>query len=137
MLKTIKRETSKGESLVNITDQVRAAVKESGVQEGICVLYAPHTTAALTINSGMDPKTAQDVIEHIHHMVPTRADFHHTFDTPADAAGHIKGVIIGISLTVIVTHGQPLLGSSQSIFFFEFDGPRSRQVHLRIMADEG
>lgn len=136
MLTKIEFQTNKGESLVNITDKIRAAVKASGVKEGICVLYVPHTTGALMINSGMDPNTAIDVIEEIHRIVPTRADFHHIFDTPADASGHIKAVLVGGSQTVIVTGGDVLLGSSQSIFFFEFDGPRNRQVYLRIMKDE-
>jgi secondary thiamine-phosphate synthase enzyme len=136
MLTKIAVETQKGESLVNITAQVRDAVRSSGVKEGLCVLYVPHTTGALVINSGMDPRTAQDVIEEIHRLVPTRADFHHIFDTPTDAAGHIKAVIIGGSQSLIVTGGELLLGSSQSIFFFEFDGPRKRQVIARIMKDE-
>lgn len=136
MLTKIDIQTSKGESLVNITAQVRAAVKDSGVQEGLCVLYVPHTTGGLVINSGMDPNTAKDVIEEIHRLVPTRADFHHIFDTPADASGHIKAVLVGGSQALIVTGGNVLLGSSQSIFFFEFDGPRNRQVILRIMKDQ-
>ncbi len=136
MLTKIAIQTNKGESLVNITDKVRAAVKDSGVKEGICVLYVPHTTAALAINSGMDANTAVDVIEEIHRLVPTRADFHHIYDTPADASGHIKAVLVGGSQTVIVTEGNVLLGSSQSIFFYEFDGPRNRQICLRIMRDE-
>jgi len=137
MLAKISVETQKGESLVNITAQVREAVRASGVQEGLCVLYVPHTTGGLVINSGMDPLTAQDVIEEMHRLVPTRADFHHIFDTPTDAAGHIKSVLVGGSQTVIVTGGEVLLGSSQSIFFFEFDGPRKRQVIARIIKDEG
>ena len=136
MLTKIELQTNKGESLVNITAKVRAAVQESGVQEGICVLYVPHTTGALMINSGMDPNTARDVLEEIHRLVPTRADFHHIFDTPADASGHIKAILVGGSQTVIVTGGNLLLGSSQSIFFYEFDGPRKRQVSLRIMKDQ-
>lgn len=136
MLTKISIETQKGESLVNITDAVREAVRNSGVQEGLCVLYVPHTTGGLVINSGMDPRTTQDVIEDIHRLVPTRADFHHIFDTPTDAAGHIKAVLVGGSQTVIVSGGEVLLGSSQSIFFFEFDGPRKRQVIARIMRDQ-
>jgi secondary thiamine-phosphate synthase enzyme len=136
MLTKIDIQTNKGESLVNITAQVRAAVKDSGVQEGLCVLYVPHTTGGLVINSGMDPNTAKDVIEEIHRLVPTRADFHHIFDTPADASGHIKAVLVGGSQALIVTGGNVLLGSSQSIFFFEFDGPRNRQVIVRIMKDQ-
>lgn len=136
MLKKIEIETKKGESLVNISAQVREAVAASGVQEGICVLYCHHTTGGLVINSGMDPNTARDVIEELHRIVPTRADFHHIYDTPADASGHIKAVLVGGSQTVPVSGGKLLLGSSQSIFFYEFDGPRNRQVLMRIMKDE-
>jgi secondary thiamine-phosphate synthase enzyme len=128
-------QTGPGDDLVNITAEVKAAVQESGVQEGICVLIAPHTTAALTVNSGMDANTVKDVLAEMRRLVPTRVDFHHIFDTPADAAGHIKAVLIGGSQTLIVTNGELLLGHSQSIFFYEFDGPRSRQVVIRVLAD--
>jgi secondary thiamine-phosphate synthase enzyme len=135
MIKKISVQTEPGEGLVNITEAVRAAVQESQIQEGICVLFVPHTTAALTVNSGMDANTVKDVVAEMRRLVPTRVDFHHIFDTPADAAGHIKAVMIGGSQTLLVTNGELLLGHSQSIFFFEFDGPRSRQVVVRVMAD--
>jgi thiamine phosphate synthase YjbQ (UPF0047 family) len=67
--------------------------------------------------------------------VPTRVDFHHTYDTPADASGHVKASVVGGDLSLIVTGGDLLLGGSQSVMFFEFDGPRTRQVLVRIMAD--
>jgi secondary thiamine-phosphate synthase enzyme len=135
MLKTITLQTGPGESLVNFTEQLRQVVRESGVQEGICVAYVPHTTAALAVNSAMDPKTPLDIVDEMHRLVPTRVDFHHTYDTPADAAGHVKASIIGGDLSLIVTGGDLLLGGSQSVMFFEFDGPRKRQVIVRVMAD--
>ena len=81
MLKTISIETESGESLVNITDKLRVAVSESGVKEGICVVFVPHTTAALTVNSAMDPMTPLDIVDEVHRIVPTRVDFHHIYDT--------------------------------------------------------
>jgi len=136
MLKTIALQTELGESLVNITDNLRVAVKESGVKEGVCVVYVPHTTAALTVNSGIDPKTAMDIVDEVHRLVPTRVDFHHTYDTPADASGHVKASLIGGDISLIVTEGDLLLGGSQSVLFFEFDGPRTRKVVVRIMSDD-
>lgn len=135
MLKTIALQTESGESMVNITEELRVVVQESGVKEGVCVVYVPHTTAALTVNSGIDPKTAMDIVGEVHRLVPTRVDFHHTYDTPADASGHVKASLVGGDVTLIITEGELLLGGSQSVLFFEFDGPRSRKVVVRIMAD--
>lgn len=136
MLKKIDLQTPPAESLIDLTFQVRAIVTESGVQEGICVLYNPHSTAGLTINSGLDPKTGEDIISEIHRLVPTRVDFKHTYDTPSDAAGHIKSVLVGNSLSLIITQGELILGGSQSLLFFDFDGPRRREVWVRVLAEQ-
>jgi len=80
--------------------------------------------------------TPEDIVDEIHRLVPTRVDFKHIYDTPADAAGHIKSVLIGNSLTLIIKGGKALLGGSQSIQFFEFDGPRERSVYLQILSDK-
>ncbi len=135
MLKTITIQTSSGESLTNVTTHVKDAVRESGVKEGICVVYVPHTTAGLLINSAMDKNTAVDIIEDLHRLVPTRVDFHHVYDTPADASGHIKASLVGGSQSLIVTGGELLLGDSQSVLFFEFDGPRKRQLLVRVVSE--
>jgi secondary thiamine-phosphate synthase enzyme len=135
MLTKIKLQTPPKESLINITQQVQEAVRASGVQEGICVLMAAHSTAALTLNSAWDSATATDILNDIRRLVPTRVDFNHIYDTPADAAGHIKSTLLGAGLTLIVTKGEALLGGSQFVFFCEFDGPRQREVNLRIMED--
>jgi secondary thiamine-phosphate synthase enzyme len=135
MLTTIELHTPSGESMTDITGRVRAAVGESGVVEGLCIVFVPHTTAGLTLNSGVDLKTAADIVSEMRRIVPTRVDFQHTYDTPADAAGHIKTTLVGSSASLIVSKGQLLLGGSQSIFFFEFDGPRSRQILLRLVHD--
>lgn len=134
MLMTINLPTPAGDALIDITEQVRAAVAESGVQDGLCALFVPHTTAAITINSALDPLTPLDIIDDLKRLVPKRVDFHHQYDTPADAAGHIKAALIGHSVTLIIDGGQLVLGGSQSILFYEFDGPRKRQVKVKILA---
>ena len=135
MLTRIDIETPAGESLIDITSQVTQVFANDSIQEGIAVIFVPHSTAALTLNSGIDPNTAQDIIDDFRRLVPIRLDFHHIYDTPADAAGHVKSVLVGNSLTLIVSKGKLLLGSSQNILFFEFDGPRRRQVWIRTIAD--
>jgi secondary thiamine-phosphate synthase enzyme len=135
MLKSIAIQTPSGESITNVTEQVKAVVRESGVQEGICVVYTPHTTGGLSINSALDPNTAKDLVEELHRLVPTRVDFNHIYDTPADASGHIKSTLVGVSQSLIVTGGELLLGGSQFVMFFEFDGPRQRQVLVRVLSE--
>ena len=135
MLTKIKIQTPAKESLINITEQVKEAVRVSGVQEGMCVLVIPHTTAAITLNSALDAATANDIINDIRRLIPTRVDFNHIYDTPADAAGHIKSTLIGASVTLIVAKGELLLGGSQFVLFYEFDGPRQREINIRIMED--
>ncbi len=134
MLNQIQLQTENGETLIDVTAQVRAAITASGVQDGLCVLFVPHTTAAITVNSALDPATPTDIVEELQRLVPKRVDFHHQYDTPADAAGHVKAALIGHSLTLIVAGGKPLLGGSQSILFCEFDGPRGRKVAVKVIA---
>jgi secondary thiamine-phosphate synthase enzyme len=132
-LKTIIIQTPPKESLLDITGQVNDLVQASGIKKGICVVFVPHTTAGLTINSYIDPATKQDISNEIRRLVPTRVDFEHTYDTPADAAGHIKSTLVGVSLTLIVTEGQLQLGGSQGLLFCEFDGPRTRKINVRVV----
>jgi len=127
--------TEVSECLINITEKIQRAVGDSNIKEGVCVIFVPHTTAGITINSGMDKLTLKDIVDETHRLVPTRVDFHHTYDTPADAAGHIKSVLIGNSLSLIVKNGEIVIGGSQSVLFFEFDGPRKRRVLIRILGD--
>jgi secondary thiamine-phosphate synthase enzyme len=133
MFSEIKLNTPRGDALVDVTAQVKALVAESGVQEGLCVLFVPHTTAAITLNSALDPATATDIIADVRRLVPTRVDFVHQYDTPADAAGHIKAALVGHSVTLIIAGGKLTLGSSQFVLFYEFDGPRARRVQVKIL----
>ena len=133
MYQTVTIETGLGDSLTDITDRVRSAVKESGVQSGVCYLVVPHTTAAVTINSGLDPATPRDIVDDVRRLVPTRTDFHHIVDTPSDAAAHVKASLIGNSETVLIEDGDLVFGHSQSLLFFDFDGPRQRRVMVKII----
>ena len=133
MFETVSLQTGIGDSLTDITEQVRSIVKGSGVQSGICHLVVPHTTAAITINSGLDPATIQDIVTDVRRLVPTRTDFHHIVDTPSDAAAHIKASLVGNSETVLIEGGDLVFGHSQSLLFFDFDGPRQRRVMVKII----
>ena len=134
MFTQIDIQTEERQSLVLVTDQVQAAIATSGVPAGIGLLYCPHTTAAITVNSYLDPNTAADLHDEIDRLVPTRTNFKHIFDTPADASGHIKASLIGNHLPLIIEDGQAVLGHSQGIFLWEYDGPRTRQLYLKILA---
>ncbi len=133
MLKYLNVQTPRGDALIDITDGVRQIVQESGISEGLCAVIIPHTTAAVTINSGLDPATPNDIIADINRLVPKRVDFQHQYDTPADAAGHIKAALIGHSILLSISAGDLLLGGSQSILFYEFDGPRARKVQVNLI----
>lgn len=134
MLNTLTLETPAGDAMVDITRHVKDAVAESGVDAGLCAIIVPHTTAGITVNSNMDPTTPEDVVAELKRLVPTRVDFAHQYDTPADAAGHIKATLVGNSLTLPIVDGELLVGWSQAILFYEFDGPRSRTVQVKIIA---
>ena len=134
MLKTLTLETPAGDALVDITGQVKDAVAESGVDAGLCAIVVPHTTAGITLNSALDPDTASDIVAELRRLVPTRVDFVHQYDTPADAAAHIKASLVGNSITLAIADGELSIGWSQFIMFYEFDGPRRREVQVKIIA---
>ncbi len=119
--------------LFDITDEVNGAVAASGVAEGIAVVATPHTTAGITVVSYHDPLGLEDVHDEICRLVPTRIDFKHQYDTPQDAAAHIKTAIVGTSLSSIVEGGKLCLGSSQKVYFWEFDGPRARTFMVQVI----
>lgn len=124
---------TKWRDVYDISAQVKQFVGESGIQEGLCVITIPHTTAALTITSFWDPNGFEDLQDEICRLVPTRIDFKHQHDTPQDAAGHVKSSLLGSSMTLIVHEGKVLLGHSQGIYFLEFDGPRKREFSVKVM----
>lgn len=132
-LKKITLKTSKIQEWINLLDEVKEFVAESGVQEGVCLVYNPHTTAGLFINSYMDPNTPEDIMFEWNRLIPTRFDFFHQFDTPTDAAGHVKSVLMGSTCSLIIHEGELVVGHSQGIVFAEFDGPRDRHVFIKIL----
>lgn len=117
----------------DITVEVTAAVEASNVISGTCLIFVPHTTAGLSITSFHDARGFEDIHDEIDRLVPTRIDFKHQWDTPQDAAGHVKSVLIGVSLPLIIADGKPQLGHSQGVYFNEFDGPRNRQFFVKCV----
>jgi secondary thiamine-phosphate synthase enzyme len=117
---------------INITGEVQKVVAASGVREGICVVFALHTTAAITINENADPDVPHDVNFALNMISPDRREFRHS---EGNSAAHTKTSLVGPSLTLIVTGGRLLLGTWQGIWFSEFDGPRTRKVYVRVMGE--
>ncbi|GAG64178.1 unnamed protein product [marine sediment metagenome] len=122
--------TTKDMEFVNITSQVQKIIDESDVENGVCYLYVPHTTAAITINEGADPAVVKDIIEQLNKTVPKSGRYHHL---EGNAHAHIKASILGSSQTVIIKNKKLALGTWQSIFFCEFDGPRNRRIYIQIL----
>jgi secondary thiamine-phosphate synthase enzyme len=116
--------------LVDITADVGRRVAQSAVREGLCILYVPHTTAAVTINESADPSVQADILMVLNRIVPWQADYRHT---EGNSPAHIKATLVGASQTIAIENGALVLGTWQGIFFCEFDGPRQRKVHLRIL----
>ena len=117
---------------INITGEVQKAVAASGVREGICVVFVPHTTAAVTVNENADPDVPRDVDLALRMISPDRREFRHG---EGNSAAHVKTSLVGPSLTIIVTEGRLLLGTWQGIWFNEYDGPRTLKVHVRVMGE--
>jgi secondary thiamine-phosphate synthase enzyme len=115
--------------LVKLDAQVGKAIEESGVKDGVCSIYVPHTTAGVTINEGADPAVGEDLLARLEQLVPRNAPYAHA---EGNADSHIKASLVGSSATVLIEGGRPVLGTWQSIFFCEFDGPRPRRVVVRV-----
>jgi len=131
-MKTFTVKTAKREQLVDITAEVMEIISKSRVNSGICVLYVPHTTAAITINENADPSVRVDIEETLSKLVPYGKGYRHL---EGNADSHIKSTLVAPSITLIVENGRPVLGTWQGIFFCEFDGPRTRKVHVKIISD--
>lgn len=127
--------TEKSSELVIITDKVKEYVKKSGIKDGLCIIYSPHTTAGVTVSTLSDPLGEKDILNEFDRIVPTRATFEHTLDTPADAAGHIKIILSGNRAMFPVKNNELVMGHSQYILFFEFDGPRDREVLVQVLGE--
>lgn len=115
---------------IEVTGNVRDLVRESGVRNGLCVVYCPHTTAGITINENADPDVVRDLIFALEKTYPDRAEFRHS---EGNSAAHLKASVIGSSATIIMRDGRLLLGTWQGVYFCEFDGPRTRRFYIEIL----
>ncbi len=127
---TLNVRTDRHEQMKDITAQVRSAVKESGVQDGVCVIFTLHTTAAVTINENADPDVVRDLNMELDRIVPWEDGYHHL---EGNSAAHLKSSLVGASETVIIENGRLMLGTWQGIYFCEYDGPRQRRVLVKIL----
>jgi secondary thiamine-phosphate synthase enzyme len=124
-----KVKTETREAFYEITLEVQRAVDRSGVSEGICHIYVPHTTAAVLIQEAHDPAVARDIVTHLRRLIPREAGFEHQED---NADSHIKATAVGNTVPVFVEQGKLCLGTWQGVFFCEFDGPRTREVWVKV-----
>jgi len=129
-MNTIRVDTGKREEFVDITSEVQNAVSESGVKDGVCIVFNPHTTAGLTINENADPDVVSDIIKHLRKVVPEDAGFAHS---EGNSDAHIKASLMGSSLNILVEGGRLVLGTWQGVYFCEFDGPRSRKAYVQVL----
>ena len=130
---TLQVKTTRRTELLDITREVQRAVRDAGVKSGVCHLYVPHTTAGITINENADPDVPRDIEAAMDRLVPKDGPYKH-HEGNADA--HIKSTLTGVSQSVDIEGGELQLGRWQGIFFCEYDGPRHREVRLRIVRDE-
>lgn len=117
--------------MIDITDRIAEAVRKSGIRDGICHLFVPHTTAAMTINENADPDVPRDILAALERIIPFSGNYRHA---EGNAAAHVKASLFGPSQTVWIEDGRLVLGTWQSLFFCEFDGARTRKVLVRLTA---
>jgi secondary thiamine-phosphate synthase enzyme len=124
--------TQERTELVDITSEINQLVKKSGVDQGLCMLFVPHTTAAVTINESADPSVKSDMLKVLNQIIPWEADYRHL---EGNSAAHIKTTLVGSSELIAIENRKLVLGTWQGVFFCEFDGPRSRKLHVRIVKE--
>ncbi len=132
MLKKIDINTARHTQMINITEPVQKAVEESGIVSGVCTVFVPHTTAAVTINENADPDVITDFIGEIDKIVPWEDGYLHL---EGNSAAHLKASIIGASEQMIIENGRLVLGIWQGVYFCEFDGPRRRNVYIKLIGE--
>src|SRR5690606_6712166 len=132
MIHTLTISTQKRDAMIDITSQVKQFVRSTGVKEGQVIVYCPHTTAGITINENADPDVVIDVLRRLDELYP----WHHELDRHAEGntASHLQAITTGSSASVIIHKGELILGIWQGIYLCEFDGPRTRQVTIKVMA---
>lgn len=122
--------SSRREELIDVTAKVQDAVRKWGLENGAVLVFCPHTTGAVTINENADPDVARDIITHLNRFIPRLGDYRHA---EGNSDAHIKSSLVGASELVIVKDGRLLLGTWQGIYFCEFDGPRTRTLHIQTL----
>lgn len=130
--RTLTIRTSRRTELKNITAEIEKEVHESGVSEGMCHLYVPHTTVGVLINEGADASVARDIEAMFDRFIPRKANYLHA---EGNADSHIKTALVRSSETIFIAHGRLALGRWQAVFLAEFDGPRTRELQVKIVAD--
>jgi len=129
MCLTLSINTSNRSEMIDITSKVEEELNRSGLKDGVCFLFVPHTTAGITINESADPSVATDIQTMLNKLIPWEGSYRHL---EGNSAAHIKSSLIGSSVMVFVESGHLKLGTWQGIFFCEFDGPRSRKLHIKF-----
>ena len=134
MIQTFQVKSSGRTDGIDITASVQEAVQKSGVKDGVCFVFIPHTTAAVTLNENADPSVTQDLVMAFEKIVPLEDRYRHL---EGNSPAHIKSSLVGCSQIVFVESGKLVLGTWQGIFFCEFDGPRVRKVYVKVVEEEG
>ena len=132
MIRHIEVKSRSRTEMIDITPQVREVLRKANITNGFCCLFVLHTTAGITVNEGADPAVQRDIITFLNRMVPNDLYFTHG---EGNSDAHIKSSFMGVSQMLLVENGMPVLGTWQAIYFCEFDGPRTRRLHLKVVAD--
>ncbi|HOQ36309.1 MAG TPA: secondary thiamine-phosphate synthase enzyme YjbQ [Acetivibrio sp.] len=128
-MKRIQVRTHARTEMIDITSRIQDVVRESGIESGICTVFVPHTTAGITINENADPDVVSDILKEVNKIVPFEDGYSHM---EGNSAAHIKASMFGFSQQIIIEGGRLVLGTWQGIYFCEFDGPRNREVYVKI-----
>ena len=130
-MQTLQVRTRSRTELIDITSEVADAIRAEGTQDGLCLVYCPHTTAAITIQENADPSVVADLLKELQKIVPFEDGYRHG---EGNSAAHIKSSVIGCSEMLVVERGRAALGTWQGIYFCEFDGPRTRRVLVKAVS---
>ena len=127
---TLDVESRRQTEMLDITGEVRRAIRQTGIDSGFAVLFVPHTTASVTINENADPDVVRDILMELNKIVPFDDHYRHA---EGNSAAHLKSSLVGTSETLLIEKGEPVLGTWQGIYFCEFDGPRRRKLHIQVL----